>query len=457
MPTKTNKEKASAAKPVAKSKAKAVVAAKPVAKAKPVAAAKVVAAKPAAKATPKVVAPKSAVKAVVAKPAAKTSPKAVVAKAATKAVAISPAAKVKPQAKADDATGKYAAWMKRTNISEADFSAFLKTLPESTQWLGESIPRDCEPWRRAQTLGADAAEFDDYRDETRQFRSAGLGKNGFIRFRMDLDIDGKNTVMKEVERRAPFLALKARHWDEGIPEMSCMYICTTGGGMLQGDRYSIEITVEENACAYVSTQSANKVQAMDANYAVQAQTVRVKDNAYLEYMPDLTIPCKNARFLTDTRIEVGDNATVLYSEVLVPGRIHHSADEYFGFDVYSSCIRAYDKQDRELFCEKFVIDPNTQDLRQVGMMQGFDVYGNVVLLTQKPFSDEIFAQIGAEFSIKEQLASGLSRLPNDAGLVFKVLGADVKVVRDRIYEFWAVVRKVVRGAGLPPPYLWRPN
>ncbi len=274
---------------------------------------------------------------------------------------------------------------------------------------------------------------------------------------MDLDIDGKRTVMKDVDRRAPFLALKARHWDEEIPEMSCMYICTTGGGMLQGDRYSIEVVVEENACAYVSTQSANKIQAMDANYAVQAQTVRVKDNAYLEYMPDLTIPCKNARFLTDTRIEVGDNATVLYSEVLVPGRIHHREDEYFGFDVYSSCIRAYDKQDKELFCEKFVINPKLQDLQQIGMMQGFDVYGNVVLLTQKHFSDEIFAQIGAEFSVKEQLASGLSRLPNDAGLVFKVLGADVKVVRDRIYEFWTVVRKVVRGAGLPPPYLWRQN
>lgn len=416
MPTKTNKEKTSAAKPAAKAKEKASV----------------------AKSMAKVEEKKSS-----------AAPVAAVKKAAAKPVA------AQTQSGQEAATHKYAAWDKL--ISEEDFAAFLKTLPESTQWLGESIPRDCEPWRRAQTLGTDAAEFDAFRDEPAQFKSAGLGKNGFIRFRMDLDIDDKRTVMKDVDRRAPFLALKARHWDEEIPEMSCMYICTTGGGMLQGDRYSIEVVVEENACAYVSTQSANKIQAMDANYAVQAQTVRVKDNAYLEYMPDLTIPCKNARFLTDTRIEVGDNATVLYSEVLVPGRIHHREDEYFGFDVYSSCIRAYDKQDKELFCEKFVINPKLQDLQQIGMMQGFDVYGNVVLLTQKHFSDEIFAQIGAEFSVKEQLASGLSRLPNDAGLVFKVLGADVKVVRDRIYEFWTVVRKVVRGAGLPPPYLWRPN
>ena len=414
MPTKTNKEKTSVAKPAAKAKEKTI----------------------ATKSVAKVEEKKTAAKSVVAK----------------KAVAES--VKIDKEAVAQDGENKYAAWDK--NISEQEFAEFLKTLPESTQWLGSSIPRDSESWRRAQTLGTKAAEFDPFRDEPAQFRSAGLGKNGFIRFRMEKGLNGR-TTMRDVDRRAPFLALKARHWDEDIPEMSCMYICTTGGGMLQGDRYSIEVVVEEDACAYVSTQSANKIQAMDANYAVQAQTVRVKDNAYLEYMPDLTIPCKNARFLTDTRIEVGDNATVLYSEVLVPGRIHHREDEYFGFDVYSSCIRAYDKQDRELFCEKFVINPKLQDLAQIGMMQGFDVYGNVVLLTQKHFSDEIFAQIGAEFSIKEQLASGLSRLPNDAGLVFKVLGADVKVVRDRIYEFWAVVRKVVRGAGLPPPYLWRPN
>lgn len=341
-------------------------------------------------------------------------------------------------------------------MPEAEFQAFLKTLPESTQWLGDGIPRDCEPWRRAQVLGTEAGEFDNYRDEPGQFHSAGLGKNGFIRFRMDLDMDGKRTVMKELERRAPFLALKARPWDEAMPEMCCMYICSTGGGMLQGDRYSIEFTVEEGATAYVSTQSANKIQAMNANYAVQAQTVHVKDNAYLEYMPDLTIPCKNSRFLTDTRLEVGDNSTVLYGEILVPGRIHHSPEEYFGFDVYSACVRAYNKQGKELFCEKFVIEPKKQDLQQLGMLQGFEIYGNVILLTPKEHADAIFEQMDAKFSVKDQVASGVSRLPNDAGLIFKVLGKEVKPVRERIHEFWRVVRKVVKGAELPDPFLWRP-
>lgn len=39
---------------------------------------------------------------------------------------------------------------------------------------------------------------------------------------------------------------------------------------------------------------------MDASYAIQTQTIKVEDNAYFEYMPDLTIPCEHSRYLTDT-------------------------------------------------------------------------------------------------------------------------------------------------------------
>ena len=182
----------------------------------------------------------------------------------------------------------------------------------------------------------------------------------------------------------------------------------------------------------------------------------MEDNAYFEYMPDLTIPCEHSRYLTDTRIEMGENATMLYGEVLVPGRIHHKPEEYFGFDVFSSCVRGYDKQGCETFCEKFILEPKRGNIQQLGVMNGFDVFANVIVLTPKHFADQIFAQMGVDYDIKKQLASGLSQLPNDAGLVFKVLGKEVKPVRERIHEFWRVVRKVVKGTELPDPFLWRP-
>lgn len=187
---------------------------------------------------------------------------------------------------------------------KAEFDAFFKTLPEATQILRSTVPEDSETWRRAQIIGNEAPELAPYRDEPIQFKSAGVGKNGFLRLKMRRDTDGR-TIMVDMERRTPFIILKARCWDEAMPNMRCLYTITTGGGVLQGDRYAVDLLIEEGAEAHISTQTATKIQAMDANYAVQTQTIKVEDNAYFEYMPDLTIPCEHSRYLTDTRIEMG--------------------------------------------------------------------------------------------------------------------------------------------------------
>ena len=72
---------------------------------------------------------------------------------------------------------------------------------------------------------------------------------------------------------------------------------------------------------------------------------------------------------------------------------------------------------------KFVIEPHAHNVRQVGVMGTFDVFANVLLLHPNispiglrtdPCGGERGGTVG----------SRCSRLPNDAGLVFKVLGQE---------------------------------
>jgi urease accessory protein len=53
------------------------------------------------------------------------------------------------------------------------------------------------------------------------------------------------------------------------------------------------------------------------------------------------------------------------------------------------------------------------------------------------------------------LAFGACRLPNDAGLIFKVLGRETAQVKAKVREFWGLVRREVTGADLPAPFFWR--
>jgi urease accessory protein len=83
------------------------------------------------------------------------------------------------------------------------------------------------------------------------------------------------------------------------------------------------------------------------------------------------------------------------------------------------------------------------------------VFGNVVLLTPVAVADRIAARVGADVDLEQGVAHGACRLPNDAGLIYKVLGRETVQVKDKVREFWGIVREEVTGCSIPPPYFWR--
>ena len=89
-------------------------------------------------------------------------------------------------------------------------------------------------------------------------------------------------------------------------------------------------------------------------------------------------------------------------------------------------------------------------------MGDFDVFGNVILLTPPAHADrDPRRRCRRRSSPDAGWAAGASRLPNDAGLVYQVVGTESRVVRAKVHEFWGVVRRRVRGADLPRDFWWR--
>ena len=284
-------------------------------------------------------------------------------------------------------------------------------------------------------------------------KSGTVGKTGFLH--LGFERRGRHTILADLDRRAPYMAQRALYCDQEMPDLAWVFLITTTGCLLQGDRLALDIRLGPGARAHVTTQSATKIHAMDANYAAQTQTVTLSDDAYLEFLPDPVIPHRNARFISDTRISIAPTATLLFSEIIQPGRKHHHPDECFGTTVMSVSTSAARPDGHTLFTEKLLIDPQRNPMRQTGVMDSFDVFGNVILCTPKNNADRIYARVEAEVDLVRGLAFGACRLPNDAGLIFKVLGRETAQVKAKVREFWGVVRKEVVGADLPPPFLWR--
>jgi urease accessory protein len=297
------------------------------------------------------------------------------------------------------------------------------------------------------------AEFDAYGDEPPQMKSGAVGKSGYLRLGFE-HRDGR-TILADLDSRTPFLAQRALHCDDALPDMAWLFMITTGGCVLQGDRLALDVALGKGARAHVTTQSATKVHSMDANYAHQTQTFTLGEGAYLEFLPDPLIPHRQARFANDTRIVIDPTASMLCSEIVQPGRKHHHPDECFGATLLSLSTSAARPGGQPLFSEKLVIEPLRNPMRQSGVMDGFDVFGNVILCAPADVADRVHARVGAEVDLTAGVAFGACRLPNDAGLIYKVLGRETAQVRAKVREFWEVARHEITGAAIPPPFFWR--
>ena len=309
------------------------------------------------------------------------------------------------------------------------------------------------PCAAANALGASAPELAAFQDEPPQMRSGTVGKTGFLR--MGFEHSGDRTILASIDRRAPYMVQRALYCDEEMPGLASVFLINTTGCVVQGDRLALDIMVGPRAQAHVTTQSATKIHTMDANYAAQTQTITLADDAYLEFLPDPVIPHRHARFISDTRISIAPTATILFSEIIQPGRTHHRPDECFGATVMSISTSGERPSGRSLFIEKLVIEPRRHPMRQTGVMDSFDVFGNVFVCTPKEKADRIFDRVGADVDPIGGMAFGACRLPNDAGLIYKVLGRETSQVKAKVREFWGIVREEVIGVGLPPPFLWR--
>lgn len=280
------------------------------------------------------------------------------------------------------------------------------------------------------------------------------GKSGYLYLGFELDSDGRS-VMRDLDRRAPLIVQQELYFDECMPEMPCVYILSSGGPNVDGDRYEQHFAVRAGAYAHISTGAATKLAEMRHNYSGLRQHIRLDREAYLEYLPEPIIPCRHTRFISDTDIVIDESATLFYSEIYMSGRRYFGSGESFLYDVMSVCTHAARPDSRPLFREKFIVSPYERSPRTLAAMADYEVFANVVVMTPPEHADRIYDATAVFVDRDRRLAAGITHLPNRSGLMYKVLGDETEAVKRLVREFCCAVRMEIKGRRLPGEFPWR--
>ncbi|MEO9365241.1 MAG: urease accessory protein UreD [Nitrososphaera sp.] len=270
------------------------------------------------------------------------------------------------------------------------------------------------------------------------------GKTGLLYLMLESDpIDGR-TVIKEKFSKVPLVVLKAMYLEESLPSMAYVYIMSPSGGILQGDRYRIDIMLKNKALLHVTTQGATRIYRMNKNYATQMINIYVDKDCYMEYIPDQIIPYRDSRFYQKVNLNVHEHATLVYSEIIVPGRV--ARNEAFQYDICYMKTIARNQYGNIRFMDNVVLEPKKNNLKTMGILGEHDVVGNIYIITKAEYVNTISEEINTTLKHFTNVVGGATILPYDSGVIVRLLGSIADDIRSFVYEAIRIVRRVVLNA-----------
>src|SRR5919106_5779330 len=77
----------------------------------------------------------------------------------------------------------------------------------------------------------------------------------------------------------PLYIFRPIYTDPGRPDMAFIYALQMGDGLVQGDRYRVDLECRPGSAVHFTTQAATKLYRMDNNYATQIVNLRAGDSA----------------------------------------------------------------------------------------------------------------------------------------------------------------------------------
>jgi urease accessory protein len=270
------------------------------------------------------------------------------------------------------------------------------------------------------------------------------GKIGALTLRLEQNVENDKTVVKEQYSKVPLFTQRALYLEESIPSMAYMYIISPSGGILQGDRYRMDITLKNNAYAHITTQGATRIYRMEKNYATQIVNIIVDDGCYFEFVPDQIIPYRDSRFYQKVNLNIHDNATMMYAEMIVPGRV--ASGESFEYDICYMKALAKNQNNVLRLIDVAVLEPKKRSLNILGILGNFSVIGNMYILTKTKYTAELVTDINSALQKFSNISGGATILPRNSGVLIRLLGGVAQDIRLVMYEIIRITRKIILNA-----------
>jgi len=233
-------------------------------------------------------------------------------------------------------------------------------------------------------------------------------------------------------------------WREAEEECCQVVILHPPGGVVGGDRLSIDVEVGAGSRALITTPGATKFYRSAGPEAVQSVHLRVAPEAILEWTPQETILFDGCRSRMQTRIELAAGARFLGWEITALGR--PAAQAPFASGV---CRQAFEieREGRPLWVDRSEYRGGGESLEGRWGLAGHAAVGTAVCTGAEDSVLAAAREALAAFSGNDRLAAVTRR---GELLILRALAPETRP----IFDLFAGLRETLLDDAAPPARIW---
>lgn len=253
---------------------------------------------------------------------------------------------------------------------------------------------------------------------------------------------GQRTVLAHKRQFGP-LTLQRAFYPEG--DLCHLYMLHPPGGVVGGDRLSIDLGLQSRANALLTTPGAAKYYRSAGAEALLEQRLSVAAGASLEWFPQETILFPGARVRLHTEIALQTGANLIGWEMLSLGR--PSIGERFD-PGYLHAGLSLSRDGRPLLLERLRIS-SPRHLDGASGLRGHPLVGTMLATG----CDAIMLEkVRASLQIPHELLFGITLL--DDVLVARALGPAIEPMQAVFRALWAELRRSLLSREACLPRIW---
>ncbi|TWS25259.1 urease accessory protein UreD [Tsukamurella sputi] len=228
---------------------------------------------------------------------------------------------------------------------------------------------------------------------------------------------GRRTVAVAQRHAGTLQTLRPMYLDDS--GQVTYHVVNPGGGCLRGDTYAIDIELEAEARAVVTTQSATKVYRTPDGAAAQHMRIQLGPHSVLEYVPDALILYREATYRQTCIVEMDDSASLVLAEIVTPGWSPDGA--LFRYDELRMRTEIH-RGGTLLAVDNLLIEPGRADPSGIGFLDGHTHVGSLTAVDPR-IDEDLLDEVHGVTATVPGVRSGLTALAGP-GFVLRCLGDD---------------------------------